>query len=205
LAKSEDFTLALEEVINLIDDNVAVLDLEWRFLFVNDATLKLNGLTREEVLGKTYGEILPGLVGTPIDKALQQAYETHGNVTVEQQNPGNGRWYRIEVIPAATSIILHSADITESKRTGALNQQLMRSLDSINDPIFIMDRKLRYLFINATAAKFVGRDREELLGRNIWEMSPWLRDTNFGRACLKAIDNLNLLRSKTTTSPATAG
>jgi PAS domain S-box-containing protein len=175
--------------LDLIQDSVAVLDREWRCLFVNEATLKLNRWEKSDVLGKQYWNVVPDLVGTPIDKALRDAFEARGPTSVEVQDEGSGRWYRVDIVPSASTLTIHSADITERKRAGDLSQRLMRSLDNIEDPIFMMDRQWRYSFANLAASQFAGHARDELLGQNIWELSPWLENTPFGRACYRAMES----------------
>ena len=174
--------------LDMIEDAVSVLDRKWRCLFVNEAGLKLNGWDKSDVLGKTYWDIFPDLIGTPMDRALRGAFYTLEKVSVEVEDTDTGRWYRVDIVPSASTLTVHSADVTERKQASDLNRRLMRSLDHISDPILMMDREWRYSFVNLAGAEWAHGPRDELLGANIWELAPWLRDTPFGQACLRAME-----------------
>lgn len=45
-------------------------------------------------------------------------------------------------------------------------------LDKITDGFIALDREWRYTYINSTAARILGRQRDELLGRVVWEEFP---------------------------------
>ncbi len=44
--------------------------------------------------------------------------------------------------------------------------------DSLNEGVYIVDKAWRYIYINNKAAEIQGKLREELLGKNIWELHP---------------------------------
>jgi PAS domain S-box-containing protein len=186
MAALDDFAPVLA-ALDMLDDNVVVLDREWRYLFVNQAMLKLNGFEKSKVLGRPYWEVFPEVVGTPLDTAIKQAFELLQKTSMEFYNPETHRWYQVDIVPSAALLVVRSVDITERKLTTELNRRLTRSLDSISDPILMMDRSWRYSFVNQAGAEFVGRSRAAILGQNIWELSPWLRDTAFGRGSRRAM------------------
>ncbi len=67
-------------------------------------------------------------------------------------------------------------DISElvAARTDAeeRSRRLHQTLDSISDGFVLIDRDWRLVFVNAQAERIIGRSREELLGRNNWEVFP---------------------------------
>jgi PAS domain S-box-containing protein len=44
--------------------------------------------------------------------------------------------------------------------------------DSLNEGVYIVDTAWRYIYVNNKAAEIQGKPREELLGKNIWELYP---------------------------------
>ncbi|HXX78301.1 MAG TPA: PAS domain-containing protein, partial [Ktedonobacteraceae bacterium] len=44
--------------------------------------------------------------------------------------------------------------------------------DSLNEGVYILDTDWRFIYVNSKAAEIQGRPREELLGKNIWELYP---------------------------------
>ena len=44
--------------------------------------------------------------------------------------------------------------------------------DSLTEGAYIVDREWRFIYVNNKAAEIMGKPREELLGKNIWELYP---------------------------------
>ena len=64
----------------------------------------------------------------------------------------------------------------------------MRILDSIEDGLVILDREWRYTYVNAQAARILGRPRSELLGECVWDLFPFLVGTEMERQMRRAAD-----------------
>lgn len=58
-----------------------------------------------------------------------------------------------------------------------VDQHLVEILDSITDAFINVDRQWRYTYINRKAEEVLGKKREELLGRNVWEVFPLPADS----------------------------
>ncbi len=56
------------------------------------------------------------------------------------------------------------------RRIEASNALLEAVTEGTNDSVFVKDRDGRYLFINSAGARFIGRDREEVVGRSDFEL-----------------------------------
>ncbi|HBG05733.1 MAG: hypothetical protein A2075_06090 [Geobacteraceae bacterium GWC2_58_44] len=67
-------------------------------------------------------------------------------------------------------------EIRERERSDALLQQahhrLVDTLESMTDGFVSLDRQWRYTYVNAAAARLMGRSAAELLGQVCWEMFP---------------------------------
>ena len=50
-------------------------------------------------------------------------------------------------------------------------------LESITDGFMVMDREWRFVYVNSAAEQMVGASREEVLGKNHWELYPGTRNT----------------------------
>jgi PAS domain S-box-containing protein len=101
-----------------------------------------------------------------------------------------------EEIPVSQLILVHRAadgevkffssvsrDISGQRATEeALHdfyQQITTILESITDGFFNLDREWRFTYVNLEAARLFQADREELLGRNIWENVPEMKRLRF--------------------------
>ena len=54
----------------------------------------------------------------------------------------------------------------------AAEERLSTLLASITDGVVILDQDWRYTYVNAAAERLLGRSRDELLGRVVWEVYP---------------------------------
>lgn len=74
-------------------------------------------------------------------------------------------------------------DITARKRADKLAKDQAATLDitleSITEGFFSLDKKHCFNSINSIAAKIIGKNREELLGANIFNLFPYLYTTSF--------------------------
>ena len=52
-------------------------------------------------------------------------------------------------------------------------------LDQFPESFIAIDRDFRVIFANAAVLERLGRKREEILGKNVWELAPLARDTEF--------------------------
>ena len=68
-----------------------------------------------------------------------------------------------------------------------MKESELRLLDRITDAFVALDEDMRVIFINAQAAELLGRDRLDLLGRNLWDAFPHLVGGPFHVACLQAM------------------
>jgi diguanylate cyclase (GGDEF)-like protein/PAS domain S-box-containing protein len=60
-------------------------------------------------------------------------------------------------------------------------------LDRITDGLVALDQEWRFVFLNAPAAEILSRDRQEVLGKNIWDEFPMLVSEPFYQACQEAM------------------
>ena len=82
-------------------------------------------------------------------------------------------------------------DLSERKAAerGAQQQAdvLTNVLESITDGFLTLDRQWRYTFVNIEAQRMLGRTREQLIGKVMWEEFPAALDTDFERGYRQAM------------------
>ena len=61
----------------------------------------------------------------------------------------------------------------------ASNRRIASILERISDAFFALDREWRYTYLNGRAEQILGRNREDLEGKNIWEEFPELAGSVF--------------------------
>ena len=69
----------------------------------------------------------------------------------------------------------------------AAYRRTVATLESIGDGFFSLDRQWRVTYINARGARLLGKSREELLGKNLWESFPQTEALPFRKAYERAL------------------
>jgi len=89
-------------------------------------------------------------------------------------------------------------DITKLReaqdRADEADRQRVDVLESINDGFFMLDPNWNFVFANRQACLTLGRTREELLSRNIWEEYPDRIDSEFTRHYRQAVESRETVR-----------
>ncbi len=68
------------------------------------------------------------------------------------------------------------------------NNRIEAILESINDGFYSLDNNWNFTYLNARAQNSLGKPREELIGKNIFEVLPVLNNSNFGESFKKAMN-----------------
>src|SRR5882762_9312617 len=95
----------------------------------------------------------------------------------------NKRETRVVDVPAAEAATL----ITDRKGVEDLLREPKAHTESglatVTDTHIVFDRQWRYLYVNDAAVRAIGRPREQILSRTLWEQYPDLIGTEFDRQC----------------------
>jgi len=90
--------------------------------------------------------------------------------------------------PAILSIV---RDITDRKHTAEevieSRRQVLDILESISDAFFALDSLWRFTYVNRRAEQLLGKKKEELLYKNIWEVFPEAVEAAFHKMFYKAM------------------
>jgi PAS domain S-box-containing protein len=197
--------LLTTDILENIPDAFAVLDRDWRYLYLNAAAERLLGRKREELLGKTIWDEYPEAVGTALEEGWRGAMEQRIATHVEEFYPGIG-WVEEHSYPSDEGIWIFFQNITERKHqqealkettdrlertVAALKAQRAEALtmmESIPEGFLALDRDWRLVSINAMGARILGSSREALLGKVIWEAFPETVGSPFEAAWRRAMD-----------------
>jgi len=87
-------------------------------------------------------------------------------------------------------------DDTERKKTEqelVYNyRQITEILDSIKDVFFALNPYWNFIYLNESAAEYLGKDPEDLIGQNLWSIFPEFEDTVYEKAFRRAMDKKEL-------------
>lgn len=86
-------------------------------------------------------------------------------------------------LPSGAVLAGVAQDISEQvearRASEELGRRLQDTLESISDAFFLLDEHWRFRFINQEFSRIILRDRDELLGRHVWECFPEAKGTLF--------------------------
>ena len=145
---------------------------DYRFLDVNPAFERLTGLKREQAVGRTVLEVLPGTEPFWIETYAQVA-ETGAPVVFEQRHQQLGMWFEVRAFsPQRGQFAVLFLDITARKRAEVDSAILSVLAENSENPLVYLDRDFNFVRVNRAYAKTCRRAPEEFIGRNHFEFYP---------------------------------
>ena len=150
--------------------------IDYRFLDVNPAFERLTGLTREQVLGKTVREVLPGTEAYWIEIYGRVAL-TGESARIERYAQPLGRFYEaIAYSPRPGQFAAIFSDVTARKRAEHERDRQARLLEAIVENtdahLVYLDRDFNFIWVNSAYARAGRRGKEEFVGHNHFEFYP---------------------------------
>jgi len=174
--------LALEaSSIGSFDLEVATQRLRW-----DDRLVRMFGYDRElfhEHLDSFNDRVHPE-DRERVGQAIATAIEQHGELSVEYRivlPTGETRWVeargRVLRSPGGSTRLIGVAyDSTDARQARV---RLARTLETMNDAFYALDRDWRFTYVNRQAEKLLRRSRDDLLGKGIWDTFPEALGTTF--------------------------
>jgi PAS domain S-box-containing protein len=154
-----------------------------KIMEVNDAFLRLFGFEREEVIGKSSFELnlwvreeervnwLDVLAGQEKSKSFETRFRSKSGEAKDVRITAD-----IIYIGEEQLILSLVEDITESKRAEEAlvdaRKYLDKIINSISDPLFVKDRRHRWVLANDALCSFMGQTREDILGKSDYDYFP---------------------------------
>ncbi|MBX3599340.1 MAG: PAS domain-containing protein [Rubrivivax sp.] len=119
--------------------------------------------------------------GTPYDLVLQ-AHRVDGEplwsrATAEAVRGAAGR---VTLVRGAFQDISEQVRATEASHR--IGRQLSATLEGMSEGFCLLDRECRVLYLNAKAERVLGRARDSVVGRWLWEVQPGFADTALRQA-----------------------
>jgi PAS domain S-box-containing protein len=153
----------------------------------NMASLRLEGKTKKEVVGKSLANLRPAIDDYGLIPVFQRVWETGEPSFFPAKRYVDGRfdnWYESQVFRLSSGEIASiSHDVTErelaqqalaekTEETERQHQLLETLLDTIPSPVFYKDTEGRYLGCNKAFETLLGVPRERVIGKGVYELSP---------------------------------
>jgi len=161
-----------------------IIDLDWRYIYINKAAEIQNRRLNKELLGNRYMDMWPGVESTELFVKLKCCMEER--IPQEMENcfifpDKTSGWYDLKITPVPEGIFILSLDITERKKaedalkklndeleerveqrtTQAImeRQRLYNVLETLPSYVILLDSDYRVKFANKVFRETFGEDR----------------------------------------------
>ncbi|MFA5837257.1 MAG: HD domain-containing phosphohydrolase [Bellilinea sp.] len=106
-------------ILDHLLEGCQIIGYDWRYLFINDTAEKHNHRPKEELLGKKYMDMWPGIEATEVFVIIKRCMEER--ITHQTENEfifpdGTKGWFSFSIQPVPKGVIILSIDLTKWKR-----------------------------------------------------------------------------------------
>ncbi|MBI5961629.1 MAG: PAS domain-containing protein [Chloroflexi bacterium] len=112
-----------------------IIGSDWRYLYLNDVADKHNRRPKEELLGKKYMDMWPGIESTAVFAVIQRTMEEHVPQSMENKfmfPDGSMGWFELRIYSVPEGIVILSVDITDRKQAEGSLRRYAERLAAIN-------------------------------------------------------------------------
>ncbi|WP_163381276.1 PAS domain S-box protein [Cyclobacterium sp. SYSU L10401] len=189
---SKSLEIRIQEILGSISDAFYAVNGEWNFTYFNREAENLLKKRNSDVVGKNIWQVFPAAVNTSLDEIYRRVKATQKPESFEYLFPGDGKWYEVNAYPSGDGLSAYFKNINERKQSEVLlekaYQEKTNILESIGDAFFSVNKDWSVTYWNKEAEKFLGRKREEMIGKNLWEEYADAIDSDFYRQYHKAME-----------------
>ncbi len=175
----------LSHAVELSPSIIVIADPAGNIEYVNKSFTSSTGYTPEEVLGRNARIFKTGLTPNEEYKALWEVVsggETWSGVFTNRKKNLEVYYEHATIVPILDEkgrikhLLKVAEDITERKKAQELLEQsrlrVLNILESTTDSYFELDGEWRFTYVNQKAEQLLGKDRRQLLGKQIWDVFP---------------------------------
>lgn len=146
------FSWLTPDILESIQDGYVFLDREMRFVYANEAAVRLLDKSREELYGRSVWEVFPTEPDSPFRATLEHTVNARRPAHAEGRGLLNNIWLEVHTYPSQQGLSILIRDVTEKRRAEEKFAELSE------------ERRLAL----------------ELTGLGTWKIDPERREIDFG-------------------------
>lgn len=183
-AAQDESEARLDAIINSAPMGIFIKDADGRYIMANHEIERNFGVSAENLIGQTDMEIMP--------IAFAQRLGLHDSIVLESGQPfeaeeripsksGDKTFLTVKfplfdrngILSSYCGIMTDITDRTLAETEAQEQNQLLQAIiDAIPAPIFFKDTETAYLGCNKAFEAFIGKDRDEIIGKGVFDISP---------------------------------
>ncbi|MGZ5191677.1 MAG: PAS domain-containing sensor histidine kinase [Flavisolibacter sp.] len=198
------YNMSLDHLLDTLPYFICAIDANGMFVFVNKTAENILGYSQDELKEKSFFDLLVEtdlsktkkmmefiLSGADISNFRNQYIKKDGSILPLSWT---GKWNEKDRLIYCSAYEVRSEQGTErlhleyEKKLKEHNRQLSEILDRIGDGFIALDENARVIYWNRQAEIITGKQREEVLTREIWDGYPQTLHSNFYTYYKKAIE-----------------
>ena len=165
----------LGRVLESMTDGFLILDLDWRFTFVNAEASRLVERPREELIGQSVWTAFPKSRGSHIEEGFRRAREEGITVRFEEFFSARMLWLEIRAYPWEEGLAVFLQDITAGKEAEARAREegdrLRRAFEGAAPGIWITWKDRGEQYVNPAFARILGATPEEMAQQDFRQLT----------------------------------
>lgn len=185
----------VQHIFDSLLEVVCAIDVDGLFVYVSKASFAVWGFYPEELIGSAYIDLVVKKDRKKSELIVERLQKGEEVIFFENQyihkkgtivpNMWTGRWD-----PRDKMVYCVARDMTEMRKIESINlsysqeiqrqgQETINILERITDGFFALDKYHNFTYWNKQAEDIMGKTREEVLGKNLWDCYPDIEDTQF--------------------------
>ena len=116
----------LQAMMSSITDGLLMLDVDWRFTFVNEQGARLLGMSPAQLLGSIVWQLFPHMQGTQFHRGFLEAAKNHQTLSFEEFYPEPlNLWLQCHCYPSEEGLSVYFHDISDRRDVELRREQLL--------------------------------------------------------------------------------
>lgn len=185
-------------LVESTEDSIYLVDKNYKYLFMNRQHLSRLEISKEDYVGKKYGDIHSAEDTEEFYNLIDRVFEMGESSQQEYKAQKNEKYFLRTLSPVkdkegkVVAVTIVSKNITDRKQFEyqlQLNEEMYRSLvESTEDSIYLVDRNYKYIFMNKKHQSRVGLSNSDFIDRSYVEIHSSAETKEFIKMVDKVFD-----------------